>query len=67
MLPLVARMTKAFSGWLAPAYGSGIVLKPVDNLIRDLTRQTGRKNSFVIYEFRQVLERRGPFIDLPAE
>jgi HK97 family phage portal protein len=28
VLPLVARMTKAFSGWLAPAYGSAIVLKP---------------------------------------
>jgi phage portal protein BeeE len=35
VLPLVARMTKAFSGWLAPAYGfSGppsagrLVLKP---------------------------------------
>jgi phage portal protein BeeE len=28
VLPLVARMTKAFSGWLAPAYGGSIVLKP---------------------------------------
>ncbi len=27
MLPLVNRMTKAVSGWLAPAYGGGIVLK----------------------------------------
>lgn len=28
VLPLIARMTKAFSGWLAPAYGSAIVPKP---------------------------------------
>ena len=28
VLPLVARMTKAVSGWLGPAYGSGAVLKP---------------------------------------
>jgi HK97 family phage portal protein len=27
VLPLVARMTKAFSGWLAPAFGGGVVLK----------------------------------------
>ena len=28
VLPLVNRMTKAVSGWLSPAYGGGIALKP---------------------------------------
>jgi hypothetical protein len=28
VLPLVVRMSKAFSAWLAPAYGGGIVLRP---------------------------------------
>jgi len=28
VLPLIARMTKAFSGWLAPAYGGSVALKP---------------------------------------
>ncbi len=28
VLPLIARMTKAVSGWLAPAYGGGVELRP---------------------------------------
>ena len=28
VLPLVGRMTKAFSCWLAPAYGGGLELRP---------------------------------------
>jgi phage portal protein BeeE len=27
VLPLVGRMTKAFSAWLAPAYGGGVELR----------------------------------------
>jgi len=28
VLPLVQRMAKAFSAWLAPAYGGGLDLRP---------------------------------------
>ncbi len=28
VLPLIGRMTKAFSAWLGPAYGGGLELKP---------------------------------------
>ncbi len=28
VLPLVARMTKAFSAWLSPAFGGALALRP---------------------------------------
>jgi phage portal protein BeeE len=28
VLPLIGRMTKAFSAWLSPAYGGGLELRP---------------------------------------
>ena len=36
-LPLVGRMTKAFSAWLAPAWGGGLELRPDLDQVEGLT------------------------------
>ena len=49
MLPLVQRMAKAFSAWLAPAWGGGIELRPdldqVEGLSAEREALWGRINA----------------------
>jgi phage portal protein BeeE len=48
VLPLVSRMAKAFSAWLAPAWGGGLELRP------DLDQKISDAN-----EYPQAAEARG--------
>jgi len=71
VLPLVARMTKAFSSWLSPAYGGGVMLKAdldqVDGLSAEREALWARLNAAT---FLTVNEKRAAVgyapVDIPA-